>query len=215
MGKGRQQRAVTIDDRQHPNKGSNGEYLMKDTKVHIKAVDGDSITVVGYGVVFGGKDLVGESFSPETDFQLDLVPKKPVFYDHRLAEIKSHLGVTDAIKQDEFGLWLEAQLDRSKDYIKEILELIEKGVLGWSSGSVPHLVDVLEGGKIKTWPIVEFSLTPTPAEPRTLGVQHLRTALEAAGIDVPANLLAAEESTKDIESVVSILSNNETIRVTE
>lgn len=190
---------------------------MKSTRVEIKAIDGDSITVAGYGVVFGGKDLANESFSTKTDFQLDLVPTKPVFYDHRLAEVKHPLGMVrnEQIKRDNFGLWLEAQLDRSKEYIKEVTQLIEEGVLGWSSGSVPHLVDVLQGGKIKTWPIVEFSLTPTPAEPRTLGVQHLRSALEAAGIRVPDSLLAASGGTEDIESVGVVRITDKVITIKE
>lgn len=179
---------------------------MNDTQVHIKAADADSVTVAGYGVIFGGKDMQGESFSPETDFSLDLVPRKPVFYDHRMDEVKHALGFADNknIKADGIGLWLEAQLERSQDYIDEVMKLIEKGVLGWSSGSVPHLVDILIGGKIKSWPIVEFSLTPTPAEPRTLGVQHLRSALEAAGLEIPA-ALAADVSPEGIEPVTSVL----------
>ena len=50
-------------------------------------------------------------------------------------------------------------------------------MLGWSSGSVPHLVQRTKGSlpgtqKITSWPIVELSLTPTPAEPRTIGVRE-------------------------------------------
>ena len=64
-------------------------------------------------------------------------------------------------------------MQRSKQYVDQVLKLIEKGVLGWSSGSVSHVVR-REGGLIKSWPVVEFSLTPTPCEPRTLGVERIK-----------------------------------------
>jgi hypothetical protein len=50
---------------------------------------------------------------------------------------------------------------------------VQKGKLGYSTGSVAHLVERLEGN-IKRWPVYELSLTPTPAEPRTLGVEYLK-----------------------------------------
>lgn len=139
-------------------------------------------TVAGYGVVFGGQDLARDTFTAETDFKLDLVPVKLICYDHTLGdEIKEEIGVAPnaAIKIDGYGMWIEAQLDRSKAYVSYILELIEQGVLGWSSGSISHLVR-RENGVIKSWPIVEFSLTPTPAEPRTLGVMRVKSTDDVA-----------------------------------
>lgn len=136
-------------------------------------------TVAGYGVVFGGADLDGDTFSSETDYMLDLVPSKLTFYDHRLGNVKHVIGLVSEVKADDKGLWIQAQLDRSKEYVEEVLKLVKAGVIGWSSGSVPHLVD-REGGTIKSWPIIEFSLTPTPAEPRTLGVVTKSAAGDAA-----------------------------------
>lgn len=129
--------------------------------------------VGGYGVVFGGKDLEGETFTPETDFAIGYVPQPRVYYDHALRDLKHFLGSVASIKADETGLWIEAELDRSRAYVDMVLELVQKGALGWSSGSIGHLVD-RDGGLIKSWPIAEFSLTPTPAEPRTLGVELLK-----------------------------------------
>ena len=148
--------------------------------VKIIRQDENTVTVGGYGVVFGGRDLMGETFTKETDFMLDLVPSKLVMYGHGLqTEVKHVLGrvPADRIKVQDGGLWIEAQLERSKEYVAEILRLVEMGIMGWSSGSVSHLVDV-HNGVIKTWPIVEFSLTPTPAEPRTLGVEVLKQLAE-------------------------------------
>ena len=170
--------------------------------------DGKAV-VAGYGVVFGGEDLYGETFGKGTDFMLDLVPEKPVMFNHGMSvthktedidtrfSIKSFLGVVEnaAIKMDEFGMFIEAVLDEAEEYAKEVLELIEKGVMGWSSGSVSHLIE-MDGKNIKRWPIVEFSLTHIPAEPRTIGVEHIRGLFTDAGLEVPEALLQGDKPKK-------------------
>ena len=52
--------------------------------IRLKSLDETSAVVAGYGVVFGSRDLSGETFLPETNFDLDLVPHKRVYYDHAL-----------------------------------------------------------------------------------------------------------------------------------
>jgi len=92
---------------------------------------------------------------------------------------------------DDDGLWIEAELSRHSEYLAAILGLVEKGALGWSSGTIGQLA-MREGKSIKRWPIVELSLTPTPAEPRTLGVEQLKAladivpALETLTAEPPA-----------------------------
>ena len=150
------------------------DWVVKSLRtIRLKSLDATSAVVAGYGIVFGDRDLSGETFLPETNFDLDLVPRKRVYYDHTLEQVKHAIGQVLTVREDGIGLWIEAQLDRSKDYVDAVLKLIERGVLGWSSGSIPHLVE-RNGGVIKSWPIVEFSLTPTPAEPRTLGVERVK-----------------------------------------
>jgi len=142
----------------------------------IKRTD-DHITIAGWGVVFGGKDLDGDTFQKDTNFMLDLVPVKPIFYDHTYGEVKHSLGtavkVTEKDGESISGLWVEAQLNRNLAYVEEVEELIEAGALGYSSGSMFQLVRSVRG-QIKKWGIIEFSLTPTPAEPRTLGVDRIK-----------------------------------------
>ena len=113
-------------------------------RVTIKSEDEKTAVIQGWGVVFGGEDLEGETFEKETDFELDLVPHKPIFYDHRGQDALKHaLGIAQSVMlkedTDAAGLWVEAQLDRSKAYVEEVLRLIKEGVLGWSSGSAGHL----------------------------------------------------------------------------
>lgn len=140
---------------------------------------GDTHVVIGgYGVVWGGADMVGDRFEPTTDFRLDLVPRKPVFYDHTLGDAPQvELGEVVRVQSDEKGLWVEAQLERHRQYVEQVLKLVEQGALGWSSGSVAHLVRRDGSGAVRSWPIVEFSLTPTPCEPRCLGVERLKSIL--------------------------------------
>lgn len=145
---------------------------------HIKAMDDDTITVAGYGVVWGGRDLEGEYFTKETDFWFDRITEEPmVLYHHGHDEDvqKQVVGRTSHKATDDQGLWIEAQIDRHNEYAEAIAELVEDGKLGYSSGAVGHLTEREKDGQIRSWPIAEFSLTPTPAEPRTLGVRALRS----------------------------------------
>lgn len=147
---------------------------MADNAIKVLSATADAYRIGGYGVLFGGRDLDGETFTPDTDYQLELVPRKPVYYDHAQRDIKTPLGVAVDVRADDDGIWLEAELDRSRQYVERVMALVHAGRLGWSSGSVSHLAQ-REGGVIKSWPVVEFSLTPTPAEPRTLGVHEIKS----------------------------------------
>ncbi len=137
--------------------------------------------VGGYGVVWGGKDLVGEHFTKSTDFWFEkLTRTHAIMYHHGQDKAikRVDIGRVSAIMPDDIGLWVESQLEKAKSYVAGVMKLIEKGALGYSSGAVNHLIDKAADGEIKTWPIAEFSLTPTPCEPRTLGVQALRSIAE-------------------------------------
>lgn len=153
--------------------------------VTVKAVTPDTLTVAGYGVVFDGVDLVGDTFTKSTNFWLKSMPgPRPVLYEHGFDDAidLAVLGSTLKMEQDDNGLWVEAELNRHTRYMKEVEKLIEAGALGWSSGSAGHLVrreGEADKALITSWPILEFSLTPTPAEPRTLGVQAVRSLAAA------------------------------------
>ncbi len=163
----------------------------------------DSLAVIGgYGVIFGGRDLEGDTFTAETKFHTENMPTPPVFYDHTLGDIPHELGNVIKMTAQESGLWIEAQLDRNKEYVDEVLKLIEEGALGWSSGSVSHLVRRDENKQITNWPIVEFSLTPVPAEPRTLAdMTRIKTAKDSTFEALPeaeqSAVNAGEETTAD------------------
>lgn len=147
-----------------------------DTALKLLGTDG---RVGGYLVVWGSpqqRDLQGEYFTPETDLAIEWYAQRPVLYHHGLdGTLKgSIIGTIDTLRPDDTGLWAEAQLDLRKRYVRTVLQLVERGILGWSSGSLPHLVEVADDGHIKKWPLVEGSLTPSPAEPRKTDVRTIK-----------------------------------------
>ena len=142
--------------------------------------------VGGYLVVWGNpgeRDLQGEYFTPETELGLSWYPQRPVLYQHGLdgALKAAVIGSMDTLVKDETGVWAEAQLDLRQRWARAVQRLIEKGVLGWSSGSLAHLVEVADDGHIRRWPIVEGSLTPTPAQPRRSDARSNQERLGGAG----------------------------------
>lgn len=145
--------------------------------------------VGGYLVNWGSpsqKDLTGEFFTPQTELGLDWYTQRPMLYHHGLdGSVKSTvIGVIDTLKTDQVGVWAEAQLNMRNQYVEQVLKLIQKGILGWSSGSLPHLVEVAGNGEIKRWPICEGSATPTPAEPRRTGIATIKSAFASLGLDI-------------------------------
>lgn len=141
----------------------------------VKMLDAERARIGGYLVVWGDpahKDLHDEYFTPQTHFELDWYDARPVLFQHGSdrALHTDALGQIDTLRTDETGLWAEAQLDTHHRYWKAVRQLIDSGALNWSSGSLPHLTEAAPDGRIIRWPIVEGSLTPTPAEPRQTGV---------------------------------------------
>ncbi len=145
--------------------------------------------VGGYGVVWGDpqhRDLHGDYFTPETNFFLPprpLVKGQPIavswpwLYDHAMTPLPDGanknkdardyiLGVVDTVKSDDVGLWVEAQLQTHTEWARQVRDLVDKGMLHWSSGSSSYLVKRTDNGWLQNWPIVEMSSTPAPAEPR-------------------------------------------------
>lgn len=156
----------------------------------------------GYLIVFGSsqqKDLQGEYFTPETELCLDWYDQRPALYHHGLdGAIKGDaIGIIDTLKVDNVGVWAEAQLDMRQRYVSAVLSLVDKGVLGWSSGSLPHLVEVESDGRIKRWPVLEGSLTPTPAEPRRTDIHRIKSIYTDLGLSLERLALPDNDNTPD------------------
>lgn len=130
----------------------------------------------GYLVAFTGPDapdMQGEYFTPDTDFDIEDGDRVTLYYNHGLdPTLKRRKLGSGSVKRDDVGVWLEAQLQQRDAYERAIYGMAEAGKLGWSSGTLGHLVErQLEekAVRITTWPLgKDASLTPTPAAGPTL-----------------------------------------------
>lgn len=176
----------------------------------LKALGEDRVG--GYLILWGSPnqtDLHKEYFSSRTDLALDLYNQRPLLYHHGLdGAVKTlKVGEIDTLKADNEGLWMEAQLDLRKKYVGAIMKLVKRGVLGLSSGAMPQLVEQDNDGHIRRWPLIEGSLTPTPAEPRIVAeaIKSIELALAAETSDTGASgaALAAAVKADHAEAEVS------------
>jgi hypothetical protein len=138
-------------------------------------------------------------FTKSTDFgfgERDRI-ETAIYYDHgKHSALKKQQIGRGALGMDEVGVFIEGELDRRNKYVRGIKQLLDKGALGWSSGTAVHLVETKGAnfeGEVTKWPLgLDASLTPTPAEPRTRAVglkslgaaKSLEALLEDHGIEV-------------------------------
>ena len=147
--------------------------------------------VGSYAILWGDvnrKDLTGEYFNPDTEeltSVFDTMKGLPCFYNHTLNEVikSAVIGRVDTLVKDSVGLWYEAELKLANEYDEAIKKLLKEGKLKTSTQTFPVARKVASDGRIERWPIVEVSLTPTPAEPRMLPVSELKSAFETLGYE--------------------------------
>ncbi len=186
-----------------------------DEGIETLVVQGGEVKSLGEGKIGGylvrftapkDTDLEGDFFDKNTDLGVMDGSNLPVYYQHGFdGQIKNRRIGRGTIKYDDTGLWLEAQLEMRDEYEQMIVKLAEEGKLGWSSGAAGHLVTRESVGKawyIKSWPIAEASLTPTPAEPRNnvVPIKSLITTLPVGtGMEEKENIIVNESEVKMTE----------------
>lgn len=178
----------------------------------VKRVGDDRVE--GYLIRFSSQedpDLAREFFTAETDFDMEFPGKSTVYFDHGLDKTVKHTRMGKAsLKADEVGVWAEGVIDKANAYASKVLELVEAGKLGWSSGTANHLVvreDAGNAKRIVRWPLgLDASLTPTPAEPRNLAVVSVKAWWEALSADPEAADLATatDSDTIAVEEIKTI-----------
>jgi hypothetical protein len=141
--------------------------------------------VSGYLILFGSPetpDLVGDYFDRQTWF--GKATTTPLWLNHcqPVAAKGVTIQITDPIGEgelevDEQGIIVRGLLDARYAYLAEIASQ-----LGWSSGTASHLVErsPVKAGvyHIDRWPLgLDASLTPTPAEPRTLLIRPVKNRI--------------------------------------
>lgn len=157
--------------------------------------------VGGHLVLFGDPEMPDLSpardyFTPETDFDLDEPEdRRSVYYHHGADPVIGQRKLGKArLGRDDVGVWIEAQLELRDEYEQAIYELAAAGKLGWSSGTVAHLMGREKAGnasRVTRWPIAEASLTPTPADWR-----NVATPLKALQVAPLKMLVTADGSTQ-------------------
>lgn len=149
--------------------------------MHVKFIGEDEsyVKVAGYGIVFHTVDLVGDTFSPDTELGFKRSPiGMPVYYSHNMDSLKGRIGHVADYHIDDTGVWFELELEKSNKYLAGIRQLIANKRVGLSTGALPHTLEKDENGNLKTWLAGEISLTVTPAEHKTLGITEVKTVGE-------------------------------------
>lgn len=177
--------------------------MFGDFAVKAERMDGGGVKVGGYLVRYGGQDLEGEHFEADTDFDVDLPGKTSTYFHHGQDSKVGKRKLSRAeLRGDEVGIWAETILQERDEYERFIAELALAGKLGWSSGSVSHLVE-RDGSKITRWPIAEASLTHTPAEPRNM-VMQLKSLLLTPAPEATREAAAAVEEIETLSEPTEV-----------
>jgi len=157
------------------------------------------------GPVKGGRDLKGDRFTPNTDFHLDYFDTRPVLYGHGVSMLgATQIGKQTEIEMTDAGLWATVVLDRSGRYWKKIRELIDKGVLYFSSAAMPHLARKDSEGNITSWPFMELTLTETPANPLAVVASKMGVPMLEDG-DAQKAQLSADQMTEELQAIYGMV----------
>ena len=126
----------------------------------IKAVGDMRLQVLGapfYGPEPGGKDLVGDYFSPKTDFVLKVGETVPVLAFHGQHQDKpERLGTAKISRKDDKGLWFEVVLNKTSALARKLYAKAREGLLRASTGAMA--VRRGAGKEILHWLLSELSL---------------------------------------------------------
>lgn len=161
--------------------------------------------IEGLGIPFGSvdrRDAHGEWFSSATDLAEDWFAERPLIYHHGLSDAGTAVIGKFTTERRADGVWVRAVLDKASRWFSRVRDELARGILGFSSGSIPHLVKVAANGEIQRWPLVEMSLTPSPAS-RDAVIYSVRSAdafahYTAAGLS-PAGLKALVEAADTVD----------------
>lgn len=167
--------------------------------LEVQKVTQSTLDIVGYACIFDTPGLDGGRFDRDTSLRMPgqpeeqglfAVPHPGIYWDHGFDEVIQHtrLGETQEATPDAKGVWIRATLDRAKEYMEWIEELLQSTEiqLGLSGGSTVHLNKWVGETRVD-WPVVEISITPTPAQPLTLGVKVLQS-LKPGAVDLIGRL---------------------------
>lgn len=172
----------------------------------------DELRVGNYIILFGGRDLTGEFFTPDT--QIESAYTKSgilhVDFEHGLdpdglgMDADQVLGYVDwkTARVDDTGVFVERVLNRQARYMARLETLIEAGMVGNSSEAQRGKSKRLPTGEIVDWPLVRDTLTFTPAEPRMLKGNTLKAARDLRAVFPHSKSLAMVEDIEPLKAVI-------------
>ena len=180
----------------------------------------DELRVGNYIALFGGKDLEGEYFTPDTDFESSYTKTGVLYVDwehgigkHTDGEVSPGpddvLGFVDwkSARVDDLGVWVERVLNRRNEYIKYIETLIEAGLIGNSTEAVSGGVKTTESGEIQRWPLKRDTMTVMPMEPRMM-TENVISAVKGLALSIP-DLEAVPQDTGEVSSADATAENSD------
>lgn len=145
--------AIHLSDPEDPNlmKDSDGEFFTKDT-------------------------YFGHSYE-KTEALFNHAYELPIYSDQRgveafiqgLAAHKFSNPVMAKFDPEAGHIVAQLMLQLNEDYDRWVWDQCGKGSLGWSSGAMRGRCRIdRKTGEIKEWPVIEYSLTPIPADVRNM-----------------------------------------------
>jgi len=217
VGEGMEQdQAVAVCMSQWREKKSIDPLIAPVNSVKAGQMDDGNVKLTGYLVRFSDAtktDLTGDYFAKDTDY--GKVEKSEAWFNHRMpVQYKGNQFVYDKqlpdaeLSQDDEGIIASIIIGARNEYERMIADWGVKGLLGWSSGTAPHLVDREQTGnaqKITKWHLgLDASLTPTPAEPRNVvmplkSISVLQVNDVEVGQDKPVTAQPESKQTKSNE----------------
>ena len=129
----------------------------------------------------GGSDDYGTRATRKTNFYWSLFPDRaptdgpevearftrPLTYSHGFDDAIGlvRIGGWSPVRQDKFGVWVQAQVSKREEWSAAVGQLLDQGALSFSSASVEHSARIARNGDWIDWPLFELALTPTPSNP--------------------------------------------------
>lgn len=185
---------------------ANVEDAQAGKSLAVKAIAEDEAgcTVGGYLALWGGpgqRDLQGDYFTSETQLWLDHYKTAPLLFHHGLdTDVGlSVIGKRVGAATDEIGIFVKDWIDKSNKYWTMVEPLLQAGRLYYSPGSAPHLVKRADDGRLLSFPVVEDTLTPMPAQYRLRPIEQIKAAYKSASIDMPETTDAASAGALDVD----------------
>lgn len=173
--------------------GGKAAFVKAEAGADLAAPAPAAIKADGYLVRFTGADdpditALKDFFTAETYF--GEAKSVPVYFHHglpieakaadgsvlKVGPMKTKIG-TGALSVDETGVFIDAVIDEAGEYQAAVQQMLDAGLLGWSSGVPSHLVvrepvtdasGTTKAHHVRQWLLAEGSMTHTPAEPRNV-----------------------------------------------